>query len=59
MSEKGEEEEMPVTADIKIDVQKSIEESLNEVQQIMTGKKAKNSYKDMMKRVREELAKDE
>lgn len=41
--------------DAKIEIESSIVESMNEVQAIREGKLPKKSYKEMIKRVREQI----
>ena len=50
-----EEKDMTTTELVKVDVEKSIIKSLNEVEDIRSGKLPKRSYGEMMKRIRENL----
>lgn len=50
-----EEIEMAVVEDVKVDVKDSLKKSLKEVEDIRSGKLPKRSYKEMMKRVRQNL----
>lgn len=49
-------EDMAVKEEIKIDINKSIFESVNEVKKIRDGKSPKRSYKEMLKDIREEIS---
>jgi hypothetical protein len=50
-----EEKDMATVEGVKVDVEKSIAKSLNEVKDIRSGKLPKRSYKEMMNRIRENL----
>ena len=49
------EEEKATIEDVKVDVEKSLVKSLNEVKDIRSGNLPKRSYKEMMNRIRENI----
>ncbi|WP_077602997.1 hypothetical protein [Oceanobacillus sojae] len=51
-------EDMAVMEDVKIDAKQSINNSLDEVEQIRKGTLPKRSYKEMIARIREKLSEE-
>lgn len=49
------EKEMAIIQDVKVDVKYSLVKSLEEIEDIRSGKLPKRSYKEMMKRIKENL----
>ena len=54
-TKKGADQMSKVVDDVKIDIEKSIVKSLDEMDKMETGILPKNSYKDMLKRVKQTL----